>query len=173
MKASTARQFIHSLLLVLLPAVAAPLAAPGPAPLVEKAYVGVDGSVHIVEAGRPDKIVPKEKDQVGSSELRIGDDKKTVGWLADYENYGTSYPISLKLVIYRDGQVRQRLGDGMAIYDWRFWEGGKQAAFCSGTVHGDSGGHCELHDAITGRTLDTRDGHSDEHSPGWARGLRN
>jgi hypothetical protein len=157
----------------LLASVATLLAAPETAPLVEKAYVAADGNVHIVETGRGDKAVPKEKDQVGSSELRIADDKKTVGWLAEYENCCTSYPIPLKLVIYRDGKVRQRLGDGLMIYDWRFCEGGKQAAFCSGTVHGDSGGHCELHDAISGRTLDTLDGHLDEDSPNWAKGLRN
>jgi hypothetical protein len=139
---------------------------------VEKASVGADGTVHIVETGRGDKVAPKEKDQVGSTELRIADDKKTVGWLADYENCCTSYPLSLELMIYKDGKVRQRLGDGMTIYDWRFWEGGKQAAFCSGTVHGDSGGHCELHDAISGRTLDTLEGCLDEDSPHWARGLR-
>jgi hypothetical protein len=79
--------------------------------------------------GEPNKVVPQEKDQVGSTEWRIADDKKTVGWLADYENCCTSYPISLKLVIYKGGKVRQRLGDGMMIYDSRFLESGKQAAF--------------------------------------------
>jgi hypothetical protein len=77
------------------------------------------------------------------------------------------------VVIWKDGKVVQRLGDGMMIYDWRFWEGGKQVVFCSGTVHGDSGGHCELHDALTGKTLDTIDGHLNDDSPKWARGLRN
>jgi hypothetical protein len=173
MKASAAKWFFLALVIALLPGVYAPLAAPAPASLVEKAYVGVDGSVHIVETGRGDKAVPKDKDQVGSGELRIADDKKTVGWLAEYENCCTSYAIPLKLVIYRDGKVRQRLGDGLMIYDWRFWEGGTQAAFCSGTVHGDSGGHCELHDASNGRALDTLDGHLDKDSPKWAAGMRN
>jgi hypothetical protein len=140
---------------------------------VEKAYVGADGSVPIVETGRGDKVVPKGKDQVGSSELQIADNKKTVGWLAEFVNCCTSYPILLTLVIYRDGRVRQRPGDCMMTYEWRFWESGKQVAFCSGTVHGDSGGHCELHDASSGRILDTLDGHLDEDSPNWSKGLRN
>jgi len=173
MKASAAKRFVLGLVIALWLGVCAPLAAPGRTPLVEKAYVDVEGSVHIVETGRGDKTVPKEKDQVGSGELGIADDKKTVGWLAEYENCCTSYAIPLKLVIYRNGKVRQRLGDGLMIYDWRFWEGGTQAAFCSGTVHGDSGGHCELHDASSGRTLDTLDGHLDDDSPKWAAGMRN
>lgn len=140
---------------------------------VKKAYVDAKGSVHILEAGGKDIVVPKEKDQVGSSDVKIADDKKTVGWEALEDNCCTSYPIALSVVIWKDGKVRQRLGDGMMIYDWRFWEGGKQVAFCSGTVHGDSGGHCELHDVESGKTLDTIDGHLTGDSPAWARGLSN
>jgi hypothetical protein len=173
MKASAAKRFFLGLVITLLPGVGAPRTVPRRTPLVEKAYVGVDGSVHIVETGRGVRAVPKEKDQVGSGELRIADDQKTVGWLAEYENCCTSYAIPLKLVIYRDGKVRQRLCDGLMTYDWKFWEGGTQAAFCSGTVHGDSGGHCELHDASSGRTVDTLDGHLDNDSPKWAVGMRN
>ena len=57
------------------------------------------------------------------------------------------------------------------IYDWRFWSGEKQVAFCTGTVHGDSGGHCELHDVKSGRALAVIDGHLGEESPQWAQGL--
>jgi hypothetical protein len=92
MKASARKRFFLGLVIALLPGVCAPLAAPGRTPLVEKAYVGVDRSVHIVETRRGDKTVPKEKDQVGSGELRIADDKKTVGWLAEYENCCTPMP---------------------------------------------------------------------------------
>ena len=149
------------------------LAQAPPVARVQKAYVDDKGQVHIAEEGGKDVIVPREKGQVGSSELKIADDKRTVGWEAANENCCTSYPIPLSVVIWRDGKVRQKLGDGLMIYDWRFWEGGKQAAFCSGTVHGDSGGHCELHDVENGKTLQTMDGHLNDDSPKWARGLRN
>ena len=172
MKMPVVRWFLLGLAIAISPGVAALLAAPGGTPFVEKAYLEAGGRVHIVETGRGDTAVPKEKGQVGSSELRIADDKMTVGWLAEYENCCTSYNIPLNLVVYRDGRVRQRLGNGLMIYDWRFWENGKQVAFCRGTVHGDSGGHCELHDA-SGRIVDTLDEHLDNDSPGWAKGLRN
>jgi hypothetical protein len=141
--------------------------------LVERVYVDASGSVHVVESGGQDKAVPREKDQVGSDVAKIAEDKKTVGWLAEYDNCCTSYPIPLTLVVYRDGRVLRRLGTGQVIYDWRFWAGGGQVAFCSGTVHGDSGGHCELHDVRSGRTLQTINGHLDDRSPEWAKGLEN
>jgi hypothetical protein len=140
---------------------------------VGKAYVDPNGSVHVVDRGGNDRTISKEKDQVGSAFLKVADDKRTVGWSAEFENCCTSYPVPLVLVVYRDGKVQQRLGDGMMIYDWRFWAGGRQVAFCTGTVHGDSGGHCELHDAKTGRTLATIQGHLNDKSPAWAKGLQN
>lgn len=142
-------------------------------PRVQRAYVDDKGGVHIVEEGGKDISVPKEKDQVASDELKIAEDKRTVGWMAEYDNPATSYPIPLGVVVWKDGQVRQNLGDGLMIYDWRFWEAGKQVAFCSGTVHGDSGGHCELHEALTGKKLAELHGHLDTASPAWARGLQN
>ena len=142
--------------------------------VVERAYADAGGNVHVVlRDGRDDKI-SKEKDQVGGRSIRIAVDKKTVGWTVLYENCCTSYPIPLLLVIYRDGKVQQRLDTGgLMIYDWRFWSGEKQVAFCTGTVHGDSGGHCELHDVKSGRALAVIDGHLGEESPLWARGLQN
>ena len=140
---------------------------------VERAYVDQAGNVHVVENGGRDRKIEKETEQVGSNDIKIASDKKTVGWTALYENCCTSYPIALRLVIYKNGRVRRSITADLMIYDWRFWAGGKQVAFCSGTVHGDSGGHCELHDAASGRRLAAISGHLDENSPAWARGLQN
>jgi hypothetical protein len=141
------------------------------APGNEKAYVDAAGSVHVLENGTY-VAVAKEKGQVGSSLLKVAEDKKTVGWTAEYVNCCTSYNIPLLLVIYRDGRVRQRLGDGLMIYDWRFWDGSRKVAFCSGTVHGEWPGHCELHDAKSGRLLSVINGRLTDHSPAWVRGLQ-
>jgi hypothetical protein len=35
----------------------------------------------------------------------VAEDKQTVGWLIDYENCCTSYPIPLTLVIFRSGEI--------------------------------------------------------------------
>lgn len=173
MKTSRSMGWLLAGLLLFCGAGQAPAAKHADVRRVENAYIDGKGSVHIVEEGAKDVPVAKQKDQVGSEQVAIADDKHTVGWLADYENCCTSYAIPLKLVVWRNGKVVQRLGTGQMIYDWRFWEGAKQAAFCSGTVHGDSGGHCELHDVASGKTLETIDGHLDDDSPKWAGGLRN
>jgi hypothetical protein len=83
--------------------------------LSKKLTLALTGVCISSRQGEATRLFPKSKDQVGSRELRIADDKKTVGWLAEYENCCTSYAVPLKLVIYRDGKVRQRLGDGMMI----------------------------------------------------------
>jgi hypothetical protein len=141
--------------------------------LIQSVHVDPGGSVHIIESDGHEREIPKEKEQVGSSQAKITDDKETAGWLSEYENCCTSYPIPLTLVVYRRDKELRRFGDGMMIYDWRFWVGGRQVAFCSGTVHGDSGGHCELHDVQSGRALEVINGHLDDHSPKWAKGLNN
>ena len=52
---------------------------------VERAYVDGKGSVHIVEGGGTDIAVAKEKDQVGSEQVKVAEDKKTGGWAVDSE----------------------------------------------------------------------------------------
>jgi len=66
MKTFAVRWFLLRFAIAISPGLAALLAAPGGRPLVEKAYVGADGRVHVVETGRSDRAVPKEKGQVGA-----------------------------------------------------------------------------------------------------------
>jgi hypothetical protein len=172
MQRTAARQVMIAGAMALLGAGAAGSAQTKGWPPVDKAYVDDKGRVHIVEEDGKDIAVPNEKDQVGNSDVKIAEDKKTVGWMAVYDIEGlTTYPIPLGVVIWKEGKVRQNLGDNLMIYGWRFWEGGKQAAFCSGPVHGDDAVHCELHDAITGRKIAEVAGNPDDKSPEWARGL--
>jgi hypothetical protein len=145
---------------------------------IDKVYVDGSGIVHVVEDGGVHKTVGKARDQVGASMVKIAEDRKTAAWAADYPNCCTSYPIPLALVIYHKGRVRHRLGDGMMIYDWKFWAHGRQVAFCSGTTHGPSTGRCELHDVESGRTLATVEPRQvveeprDYNYPRWAQGLQ-
>jgi hypothetical protein len=135
---------------------------------VERAYSDSKGDVHIVYRDG-DRTVPKEKDQVDTSSIKVADNRKTVGWTVRFDNCCTSYPIPLVIAIYKDGKVRQRLHSGLMIYDWNFVEGGKQVAFCSGTVHGNFPTNCELHDAVNGRLLTTFRG--GRRVPKWMKAL--
>ena len=146
-------------------------AAPAKAALVEKVYVDSHGIVHVVENGGTDRAQPKEKDQVSCSQPKASEDKKTAGWLVDFPNCCTYYPISLQLLLYQPGKPVHHLGDGMLIADWHFLDGGKRVAFSTNTVHGDMAPHYELHDVDSGRLLSHWNGHLNAKSPNWTRGL--
>lgn len=151
---------------------AASAGAANAAPQIDRAYADSDGTVHIVLSGGKAVTMRKQKDQVGSDDIKVAPDHRTAGWLLLYPNCCTSYPIPLSIAIYREGRLRRRFRPGMMIYQWQFWEDGRQVAFCSGTVHGDQGVSCELHDVESGRKLAEFNGMPDEHSPVWARGLQ-
>ena len=138
---------------------------------VGKAYIASDGSIHIIYSDGKDVKPPKEKGQVDCSSPHVAEDKQTVGWLVEYPNCCTSYPIALTLVIYRSGNVIRRFNDGMLIANWRFVKGGKNVAFYTDTVHGGLAPHYELRNVLTGALLDKWDGDLSATSPGWAKQL--
>ncbi len=130
------------------------------------------GTVHIVHGDGKEAQPPTDKEQVGSSSVSISEDKRAAGWLVDYENCCTSYPLSLKLMIYRPGKpLRGFNGDGRAIFDWHFVAGGKRVAFYQDFPHGTPVQHYELRDIATSRLIDKWDGDLTSKSPEWARGL--
>lgn len=134
-------------------------------------YVDSEGALHLVDAAGHDTKASREKDQVAFSSPQVAGDDQTVGWLAEFPNCCTSYPIPLTLVIYRDGKIIQRLKPGLMIVDWRFRMEGKQVAFCTNTVHGNSAPHCELHDVNSAQLLEQFDGNTGERSRAWMDGL--
>src|SRR5215510_8398404 len=95
-----------------------------------------DGVVRLTDQAGHDRTAPRLKDQVSARDAKLAPDSATAGWLVEYENCCTSYPIPLVLVLYRDGRIRHEIRPGRMIYDWRFHAGGRQAALCQGTVHG-------------------------------------
>jgi hypothetical protein len=118
-----------------------------------RATVGSDGRLHIVtQDGR--EISPKlQADQVGFEDVKISPAGRAVGWLALYTNCCTSYPIPLRLVIYRNGELRSFTGHELPVWRWCFEAGGTRVAFEQETVHGGMGVHYELRDIVTGRLL--------------------
>jgi hypothetical protein len=141
-------------------------------PQIDRVYADQDGTVHVALVGGKSATIRKEKDQVGADDFKVASDGRTAGWTELYPNCCTSYPIPLAIAVYRDGRVRRRFRPTLMIYRWQFWEDGRQIAYCSGTVHGDQGVTCELHDVASGRELASFDGLPDERSPAWARALQ-
>ena len=137
---------------------------------VPNEYCG--GTVHIVHGDGKEVQPPTDEEQVGSSSALISEDKQAAGWLVNYGNCCTSYPLSLKLMIYRPGKpLREFKGDGRAIFDWHFVAGGKLVAFYQDFPHGTPAQHCELRDIATSRLIDKWDGGPTSKSSEWAKGL--
>ena len=138
---------------------------------ITKISIDTDGQVHIVHSDGQDVLPTKEKDQVSVASAVVAENRLAAGWLVEYENCCTSYPIPMTLVLYRPGKPLLRIGNGMMISDWHFDAGGKQVAFSTTTVHGDLAPHYELRDTQTGRLIAKWDGHLNRKSPAWATRL--
>lgn len=113
-----------------------------------------DAKAHIFMADGTEVTPPLEKKQVGASQPQVSFDNRSGGWLVDFDNCCTSYPLSLPLVIYRPGKPLLTFsGDKRAIFDWHFFEGKKRFAMCQEFPHGNLMPHYELHDVDSGRLL--------------------
>ena len=139
------------------------------------------GTVHIVLGDGSDIQPPlsasNEKVEgdgpVGGSSPRISKDRQDAGWLVEYGNCCTSYPLPLGLVIYRPGKPLRNIEVDCpsAIWDWRFEAGGTQVATYSNFPHGDYKGCYELREVETDRKLGTWEGDSASEKPAWVKRL--
>ena len=118
-----------------------------------RATVDADGQLRIATAAGKTIVPAKKKEQVGFSKPQISPDGGAVGWLAEYSNCCTSYPIPLKLIILRNGSSRTFTGNALPIWRWGFQADGTQFALQQETVHGGLGVHYELRDVISGSLL--------------------
>jgi hypothetical protein len=60
--------------------------------------------LRIVTSGGRQIVPDQETDQVGVDKVAISPDHRAVGWLVLFPNYATSYPISLKIIVYVNGR---------------------------------------------------------------------
>ena len=136
-------------------------------------FIGAGGTANIIDSTGKVLQPPKEKDQVDIASPQISEDRREAGWLGEFPFCCTSYPISLTLVVYRQGKpIRRFKGDARSIFDWKFMEGGKQVAFYQDFLHGTQAQHYELRDVETGRLIDKWDGNLTAKAPKWTKGMR-
>lgn len=141
-------------------------------PTVSRAYLDSAKGIRIVYADGEQVQPLREKDQASCESLKLAEDKQTVGWLVDYESDGTTYPVALTLIVFRDKKVLRRFDSDLdPIEDWHFQAGGKQVAFVTNALHGGGRAHYELHDSAKGTLLAKWDGPLNQQSPAWLRGL--
>lgn len=151
------------------------------AELYEKVQLDSNGQLHIVTRDNRDILPSKRELQIGGKiekqvdfwQAAVSDDKTTVGWLAQYPNCCTSYPIPLELVIYRNGKTLHVFNENeLPIWIWKFEAKGTQVGFKQETVHGGGGLHYELREIIAGRLVQRYDGDPAPNAPEWVRDLK-
>src|SRR5207247_1911945 len=104
-------------------------------PTIERVEVAEDGTLHVIDSGGKDMTFKKSKEVVAYSSPRVAEDRQTAGWLNERENCCTSYSIPISLTIYRSGRVLRYIEPGLMVYDWQFYNRGKQVVIEHGTVH--------------------------------------
>jgi hypothetical protein len=114
---------------------------------------------------------------VGFAHLQLAPDRQTLGWEVDVENCCTSYPVPLRVVIFRHGKVFRSIVPGQMVWEWMFLLGGKRLAVVSGATHGPEVGVYRLYDVRTGKLLSEVIGDESTQSlksdaPAWALQLQ-
>jgi len=139
--------------------------------LISRIYLDSSKNIRIVYTDGKELQAPKEEDQVSCESFAVAEDKRTAGWLVDYQNSSTTYAIPMTLVIYRSGNIIRRISNEFVIGRWYFLDNGKQVAFYTNTVHGDRAPYYELRDIQTDKAIEKWQGQLTERSPEWAKRL--
>jgi hypothetical protein len=158
-------------LAMLLATLAVGSGAGAASPTLAKVFVGPDGLAHIVGAAGRDQTFTRETGQVSVADLRLSDDRRAAGWRVEELNCCTSYPIPLRLAVYRDRR-KQIISPGLMIYDWVFVASGREVALSSGVVHGATERTLDLYGVRSGRRLAHWTGVATAKPPAWASGLK-
>jgi hypothetical protein len=139
-------------------------------------HIRYDDGTEIVKALPPLKASTEVFNEVGFSDLHLAADKQTLGWTVDVENCCTSYPIPMRVVIFRHGEVLHAFEQGQMVWSWMFFLGGKQLAAVFGPTHGPEVGDYRLYDVQTGKLISEVFGDYDTQAlspdaPEWAHQL--
>lgn len=125
----------------------------------------------VLKKGRDEE---QKEDQVGFSHIAISSDATAVGWLAEYPNCCTSYPIPTRVEVYSNGQ-RRTFNPSIVSWHWCFVDGPARIAAISSTVHGPQHEVLELWDVNSGKKLEeffwlVDEKHPD--APKWVNAIR-
>lgn len=90
---------------------------------------------------------------VGFAHLQLAPDRQTLGWEVDVENCCTSYPVPLRVVVFRHGKVLRSFAPGQMVWEWMFLLDGKRLAIVTGPTHGPEVGHYCLYNVQTGKLI--------------------
>ena len=107
----------------------------------------LDGARELVirKASGETIYAPKLTEQVGFEEVKISADGRRIGWLVLISNDGQSYPVPLKLVIFRGDKIELVVSEGTCLGGWIFQEK-DSVAYVVETCHFSTGKEAVLRD---------------------------
>ena len=143
----------------------------GPLHIVYDDGTEVVKSLPLLEASTEKETVFND---VGFSDVHLAADRQTLGWTIDVENCCTSYPIPLRVVIFRHGKVLRTFEQGQMVWSWMFFLGGERLAAAFGPTHGPEVGDYRLYNVKSGKLISEVFGDEDTQSlssdaPEWAK----
>lgn len=96
---------------------------------------------------------PRFRGQVGFSGVHISVDGHRIGWLALMPNCCTSYPVPLKLVIFKGDKIERVIDEGIGVFDWTFENDDTRVAYVEDTLHFSTGKSAALRDIASGKEI--------------------
>ena len=129
------------------------------------------GQLHIVVNTGKEVLAPRLQHQVAFSSVTIFPDHRTVGWFAEADVPGSTYLMSMALVLYRNGRIIHTFATGEVFWDWRIEDNGKQVAYSTGPTHGGAT-ECALVQVASGKVIARWLVSSGTEAPAWAEPLR-
>lgn len=153
----------------------------GEGPKTDKAFG--PGPLSIIYSDGTLVEIPNEKGRFGEGDqlltqenfldIQLADDRRHLGWLADYMICQQSYACPAELVIYQSGHKLRYISPATGImWRWKFLKGGKQVVVQFGFPHGDDTGAYELYDTNTGRRIAKFFSSTKKKTPPWVQQLQ-
>ncbi len=96
---------------------------------------------------------PKLTEQVGFEDVKISANGRRIGWLVLMDTGGQSYPVPMKLVVFRDDKIELVVSEGTCLGGLTFLDKGAEVAYSVETCHFSTGEDAELRDTQYGGVL--------------------
>lgn len=143
---------------------------------------GANRTLHITYSNGVDVEIPRERGRFTDGghaltqetflNIQLADDRRHIGWLADYMICAQSYPCPAELVIYQSGQGLKYISPSHGtVWRWKFLDSGKQIVMQFGFPHGDDAWAFALYDTETTREL-AKFSSTRKKPPKWVKQLR-
>ena len=102
-------------------------------------------------------------------QLAVSENRRSVGWVSEYNGCCQNYPVPWVLVIAREGRVVHHLQGDRPISEWQFEKGDERIAMLTDTSHGNMFPECVLYDTRSWKIVEEWYRGKSRALPAWAK----